>query len=109
MADLVFVGGSLVPVGGHNPAEPAHFGKPVLFGPWMQNFKEMAEEFVRAGGACRVNDAAELEKEILNLLDDPGRRRQIGSAGRELVRRHQGATENNIRMILPVVKGALRS
>lgn len=107
MADLVFVGGSLVPVGGHNPAEPAHFGKPILFGPWMQNFKDMSEEFVRAGAGCRVSDAAELEIEILNLMKDAGRRNRIGSAARELVRRHQGSTEKNLCMILPIVKEAV--
>lgn len=104
-ADVVFIGGSLVPIGGHNPAEAAFFGKPVLFGPWMQNFKEMAEEFVRCQAARRVFDAAMLENEILTLAEDPALRRKIGEAAQELVRTHQGAAERNSRMVLPTLKG----
>lgn len=100
LADAIFIGGSLVPVGGHNPVEPAFFEKPVLFGPHMENFREMAEEFQRAGAAVRVGSAADLEKELAALWEDPERRRRLGRAARDLVTRHQGATRRNAERIV---------
>ena len=74
IATTVFVGGSLVDRGGHNILEPAIFGKPILFGPHMQNFQEIADAFLSNGAAVRVESARELEEAIVMLLADPVRR-----------------------------------
>lgn len=99
-ADVVFVGGSLVPVGGHNPIEPAYFGKPVLFGPWIANFREITADFVKAAAAVRVTDADGLEKEILRLLSDPAERAGMGGRALELVRSQRGALARTVDQIL---------
>ncbi|MGH9471005.1 MAG: 3-deoxy-D-manno-octulosonic acid transferase, partial [Terriglobia bacterium] len=93
MADVVFMGGSLVPTGGHNLLEPAQAGKPVIFGPHMQNFRDAAAIFVDAGAAIQVQDWRELAKSALSLLADAGPRQAIGDAARRVVERESGATE----------------
>lgn len=108
-AEIVFMGGSLVPTGGHNPTEPAAFGKSILFGPFMQNFKEMAEEFVRFGAALQVRDAEDLRSRIETLAKDPAGRAALGKAAKELMVRHQGALRMNLGMVLKPVKGALQT
>ena len=99
-ADLVFVGGSLVPVGGHNLVEPAYFERPILFGPFMNNFLEMAEEFKKNEAACPVKDAGDLEKNILDLFSTPARRQSLGKAAKRLVLHHQGAQQRNIELLV---------
>ena len=76
VATVVFVGGSLVDAGGHNILEPAVFGKPIVFGPHMQNFAEIARTFLDNGAAVQVRTARELEPALLDLLGDPGSPRQ---------------------------------
>jgi 3-deoxy-D-manno-octulosonic-acid transferase len=90
-ADLAFVGGSLVPTGGHNVLEPALLGLPVLFGPHMFNFTEAGERLLEAEAAWRVADAAELAANLDRLLADPALRQQAGQHGRTVVERHRGA------------------
>ena len=99
-AELVFVGGSLVPVGGHNLVEPAFYSKPLLFGPYMQNFSQMAEEFKAHGAALQVADAETLKREWEGALRDPKGLASIGRKARQLVHRHQGATQKNEDWIL---------
>jgi len=77
-ADIAFVGGSLVGVGGHNLLEPAFFKKPVLFGPFMTNFRTLADEMKISGGGIEVHDAGDLLREITGLLLDPEKRRSTG-------------------------------
>ncbi|HET7839959.1 MAG TPA: 3-deoxy-D-manno-octulosonic acid transferase [Terriglobia bacterium] len=91
-ADLVFVAGSLVPTGGHNLLEPAFWAKPVIFGPHMENFRDVSSLFLSAGAAVQVNSAAELGKVALELLADPPRRERLGKAARELLDQQAGAT-----------------
>ena len=100
IADAVFVGGSLVPSGGHNLVEPSFFEKPVLYGPFMENFYEMAEEFKKNQAAVQVSGPEELEKQLEDLISSPDKRRTLGLAARDLVRRHQGATEKNVKLLL---------
>lgn len=100
LADLVFVGGSLVPVGGHNLAEPAVAGCPVLYGPWMQNFKDMDEEFRAARAGVRVADARELEARVIELFQDSAARRQLAERSRAVVTANAGATDLNLKEIL---------
>src|SRR5947207_2493461 len=77
LATAVFVGGSLVDHGGHNILEPAIYGKPIVFGPYMQNFKEIAEEFLANGAAVQVASDRDLESELLNLVTDSVRRARL--------------------------------
>ena len=76
IATLVFVGGSLVPTGGHNILEPAVFGKPIVFGPHMQNFLEIADAFVTNGAGVQVQGEEELDEAFVSLMGDPVRRAQ---------------------------------
>ena len=93
LADAVFVGGSLVPVGGHKILEPAAFGKVPVYGPFMENFREMAAAFLDAGASIRVATAEELGSAWSGLLRDPERAARMGAAARELVDRNRGATQ----------------
>ncbi len=92
LADAVFVGGSLECAGGHNPLEPAALGKVPLFGPSMDNFREIAGGLLRADAAIQVRSGAELGAAWTALLADDGRRNRMGQAARQLVERHRGAT-----------------
>jgi len=99
IANAVFVGGSFVTVGGHNLLEPALVGKPVLFGPHVHNFKEIARKIVRAGGGLKVMNAAELDEQLLRLLGDTNRAQAMGMAGRALIAENTGATQRTLRHI----------
>jgi len=91
VAWAVFVGGSLVDIGGHNIMEPAVYGKPIVFGPHMQNFAEIAESFLGADAALQVGDGRELEDTLIDLLANPARRTRLGEAARALVDANRGA------------------
>jgi 3-deoxy-D-manno-octulosonic-acid transferase len=97
-ADVVFVGGSLVPVGGHNVLEAALLKKPVLFGPHMENFREIARLLTEAGGGKQIQ-ASELSPELSALLGDPEAMQAMGMAGYNLLRQHAGATERTVDVI----------
>lgn len=101
LATLVFIGGSLVPVGGHNPLEPLFFKKCVIFGPHMFNFSEIARMLVEAGGAIQVKGKEELFEQMRELLRDEPRRRSIGERGHHLLTTHQGASEAIVEAIRP--------
>lgn len=88
---VVFVGGSLVPTGGHNILEPAVFGRPVVFGPHMHNFAEIAATFVAAEAGVQVESEVAFETAILDLMSDPVRRARLGAAARALVDANRGA------------------
>ena len=103
IADAVFVGWSLVLRGGHNLIEPAYFEKPVIFGPWMDNFREMAFAFKAAGAAVEVKDLGGLETEVRRLIQDQSARKTIGTAAKKLIERHRGATEKNTKVFLNTV------
>lgn len=105
ISDLVFVGGSLVPTGGHNILEPASLGIPVLFGPHMNNFKESASLILGYGGALQIGDVKELTASLQLLLDDPDKRRSMGCEGMRLVRENSGATEMQMAVIRKLVRG----
>jgi 3-deoxy-D-manno-octulosonic-acid transferase len=90
-ADVAFVGGSLVPVGGHNVLEPAAAGLPVLFGPHMGNFEAARALLLERGAALTVANGDALAHELAALLADPARRAHMGAAGREAVRANRGA------------------
>jgi 3-deoxy-D-manno-octulosonic-acid transferase len=99
LATVVFIGGSLVPAGGHNILEPALYGKPIVFGPYMQNFGEIAEAFLSNGAAIQVRSETELEETILSLIGDPVRRARVGAAARALVESNRGARDRTLAVI----------
>ena len=99
LATVVFVGGSLVDVGGHNILEPAVFGKPIVFGPHMQNFAEIAQTFLANDAAVQVQSERELEDAFVNLVTDPVRRARIGAAARALVESNRGARDRSLAAI----------
>lgn len=103
-ATIVFVGGSLVPTGGHNPLEPAAWGKPVLFGPHMENFLEIAERLLSGGGAVQVNNEAELAKQARALLENRGLYEQMGGKALAVVRANLGATQAVIKVVEEYLK-----
>jgi 3-deoxy-D-manno-octulosonic-acid transferase len=90
-ADVAFVGGSLVEVGGHNVLEPAALGLPVLFGPHMHNFIGARDLLLGAGAAQAVADAAGLADAIAALWREPARAQRMGEAGRAAVAQNRGA------------------
>ncbi len=98
-ARAVFVGGSLVPHGGHNLLEPAYFGVPVAFGPYMFNFSSIAEQFLKAGAAFRADSAPELAVIWQRLLDEEPLRRHMGEAARQLLAAKRGATDRVLEAI----------
>jgi 3-deoxy-D-manno-octulosonic-acid transferase len=102
IATAVFVGGSLVPAGGHNILEPALYGKSIVFGPHMENFKEIAETFLSNRAAVQVHNARELETAIAALMGDPVRRARLGAAARALVDANRGAKDRTLAVIADV-------
>jgi 3-deoxy-D-manno-octulosonic-acid transferase len=99
IATVVFVGGSLVRAGGHNILEPAVFGKPIVFGPHMENFAEIAETFLANDAASQVRSARELETTIVSLMGDPVRRARLGAAARALVDVNRGAKNRTLEVV----------
>jgi len=100
---VVYVGGSLVPIGGHNVLEPAAHGRPVLFGPHMGNFAEMARLFLEQGAGLEVHDAASLAAEAVRLLGDPAEATRMGQAGRLIVGTHRGAAQRTVALLEAVL------
>jgi 3-deoxy-D-manno-octulosonic-acid transferase len=104
IADAVFIGGSLVPSGGHNPLEPAVFAKVPIFGPSMDNFREIAASLLEAGAAIQVDSSAQLGAAWLGLLEDAPRRAQMGAAAREIVERNRGATAATLDRVAAIIE-----
>jgi 3-deoxy-D-manno-octulosonic-acid transferase len=108
-ADLAFVGGSLVPIGGHNLLEPAALGLPVLTGPSHFNSKEIALLLLRRGAALQVADPKELAAALQRLLDEPAERRRIGGIGKDIVESNRGSVDRLLTLIEPSLPAAHRS
>jgi 3-deoxy-D-manno-octulosonic-acid transferase len=108
-ADVAFVGGSLVPIGGHNLLEPAALGLPVLTGPSHFNGKEIALLLLNSGAARQVADADELAAVLLRLFDEPAERQRMGGIGKAIVESNRGAVARLLRLIEPALPEAHRS
>jgi 3-deoxy-D-manno-octulosonic-acid transferase len=106
LADVAFVGGSLVPRGGHNILEPAYFGKAIVVGPHTENFRDIISYFT-AEEAVLVCEAEELGNRWLALLSEPGVRDAFGERARAVFQKRSGATERTVEAILSR-SGALR-
>jgi 3-deoxy-D-manno-octulosonic-acid transferase len=103
LGTLVFIGGSLVPVGGHNPIEPLFFKKCVLFGPHMFHFYEISHRLIEAGGAIQVGGKEDLAFHLKRLLSDERARKEVGEKGYQFLQRHRGATERVFEEIRPLL------
>ena len=99
LAHFVFVGGSFVKRGGHNILEPAAWGKPIFFGPFMENYSSIAETTEREGAAIRVASGAELAQHIESLIHEPARAAAMGRNASAVVRNNQGVIERDLAMI----------
>jgi 3-deoxy-D-manno-octulosonic-acid transferase len=97
-ADVAFIGGSLVRVGGHNILEPARYGKPVLFGPHMENFQSLAHDMIRQGAAIEVTGAQDLADAVCDLLADPQKRQRMGRRAAEIAVGNYQALGSNLRL-----------
>jgi len=103
LATVVFVGGSLVEAGGHNILEPAAFSKPIVFGPSMHNFADIADAFLRQGAAWQVQSESDLERALVTLMADAARRDRMGAAARAVLGANRGATERTLAVIADVL------
>lgn len=93
VATAVFIGKSVTSIGGQNPAEAAAAGRPVLFGPHMENFQPLASEMLRAGAAIQIAGAEDLAAHLLTFLHDPAAAAAAGEAGRKALAVHRGAAQ----------------
>jgi 3-deoxy-D-manno-octulosonic-acid transferase len=100
-ATVVFVGKSLTAAGGQNPIEPGAQGKPIVFGPNMQNFADITRSFLKNGAAVQVKNAPALEKALAELLASPARRAELGKNALAVVAENLGAVQRTVAMILP--------
>ncbi len=108
LADVAFVGGSLVPGrGGQNMMEPAAYGASVMFGPHTSNFRETVEQLLARQAACRVADADELKLRLLQDLDDPEAAAARGEAGRSFVLAQHGASGRTLAELDRLVESSL--
>ncbi|MGH2626099.1 MAG: 3-deoxy-D-manno-octulosonic acid transferase, partial [Anaerolineales bacterium] len=99
VASAVFIGGSLVPSGGHNLLEPAALARPILFGPHMENFAEATALFVERGAAVQVRGAEALAPELARLLRDPSAGSRMGKAALECLAAHRGACDRTVALL----------
>ena len=107
-ATVIFVGKSLSGEGGQNPVEPAALGKPIVFGPHMQNFAAIAEAFLNGHGALQVRDAAELETTLGELLADKNLRETLGRNALKVVQENRGAIDRTVDLVVTHLAGGER-
>jgi 3-deoxy-D-manno-octulosonic-acid transferase len=107
LADIAFVGGSLVPTGGHNILEPAQYGAAILVGPHTFNFREIVSLFEQGGteqgGAVKIVTAETLGSEFLSLLGHPEERQRMGRTAKDLFVKHSGATRRTLTALAPLL------
>ncbi len=96
ICNIAFIGGSLVPLSGHNPLEPAAFAKPVLFGPDMNDFADIARTLIACGGALAVDNEAALVTSIEHLLAEPTKAKAMGQHAQETFQAKSGAVQNTV-------------
>jgi 3-deoxy-D-manno-octulosonic-acid transferase len=96
LGTFIFIGGSLVDRGGHNVLEPASWGKPIFFGPHMENYSDIASILEKEGAGVRVRNGEELAAQIDGLIRDNGRLLTMGERASSFVNQNQGAVEKNL-------------
>ena len=108
VADVAFVGGSLVQRGGHNPLEPAQFGVPVVMGPSYENFRDIVSSMQKANAIRIVQNPDELHAVLVEMLANPKAARALGERGRSVFERQQGATRRAVEAIVGVLRAGAR-
>ncbi len=108
-ADVAFVGGSLVPIGGHNLLEPAVLGLPMLSGPHTHNAQDIAELLQQCGALRIVRSREELAQRVMECFDDPERARAAGTQGRQAVAQSRGAVARLVEMVVPLINPSARA
>ncbi|BBB15781.1 three-deoxy-D-manno-octulosonic-acid transferase domain protein [Candidatus Rickettsiella viridis] len=98
-ADLAFIGGSLVKKGGQNPLEPAAVGLALLTGPYTFNFALITEQLKQRGVEIQINTAKELEEQVITLLSDLQKRKQMGSAAKNFIEENKGSLQKHLKLI----------
>ncbi len=112
-ASVVFVGGSLIPKGGHNILEPAFYARPIIVGPHMENFREMAGQFLRRDALIQLqgtNDQdliAELRDNFVKILCHPSRARELGENARRAIEENRGATDRTVAAIVELIESSV--
>jgi 3-deoxy-D-manno-octulosonic-acid transferase len=104
-ADVAFIGGSLVPTGGHNLLEASAMGKPAIFGPHMFNFQEISQMALERGAAVQIPSAAQLAPVAADFLGNANRRDRAGEAGRKMVEENRGALVKTLELIQKFLPG----
>jgi 3-deoxy-D-manno-octulosonic-acid transferase len=104
LGDAVFVGGSLVPSGGHNILEPAWFGKTPVFGPSMENFSDMAARFLKARAGIQVDSGPMLGRVWIQLIEDTKLRERMGEAAKKLSEQNRGAAARTLDRIAALLR-----
>ena len=105
IADVAFVGGSLVDRGGHNPLEPAQFGVPVIMGPHFQNFRTIVAAMQAQNGIRIVANPQELEQALIELLSDRPLAEAMGRRGQQVFEQQQGATARAVSALTALAQG----
>ena len=104
LARLVFVGGSFIPKGGQNIIEPAFWGRPIFFGPYMDNFKEVVRIFLEKEAACQIRDGQELTRKLDFFLTNVEKAEEMGRRAQILVQAHQGAARKSAELVLKFIR-----
>jgi 3-deoxy-D-manno-octulosonic-acid transferase len=104
LASVVFVGGSLVPKGGQNILEPAAWGKVILFGPSMADFRDARDMLVRAGAGIEVRTEEDLTRQVRQVLANPQRAEELGGKGRDEIFKHVGSARRNADLLAQYLK-----
>jgi 3-deoxy-D-manno-octulosonic-acid transferase len=107
LANVAFVGGSLVPRGGHNPLEPARFGIPVIMGSSFENFRDIVTKMQAADAIRIVDDEDQLEATLIHLLTQPAEAKALGQRGRAVFESQQGATARTVTAILSMIESGM--
>jgi 3-deoxy-D-manno-octulosonic-acid transferase len=102
MATITFIGGSLFPYGGHNILEPAYWSKPIIFGPYMDNFP-FAKEFLNDSAALMVRGHEDIAEKVRALIKDHEKARRMGERARAIIERNKGATEKALELIRSII------
>ena len=103
-SNVAFVGGTLVPIGGHNLLEPAALGLPVVTGPYLFSTQDIADKFEKLGASVTVNNAGQLATAVTDLFTDRDSATDIGNRGREIVMQNKGALDRLLRLLQPLLK-----
>lgn len=100
LADIVFVGRSMVPMGGSDPMEVAALGKPIITGSDMANFRDATTQLLDAGSLVQVDSPATLAQQVVTIVSDAARRQKMGQSAKETVQKNRGATDASVRKVL---------